>query len=127
MARPEVVKKMWQIIRERNLFVSLIDALKISQAKIYLILMFLKLIKYQDPSDKRFTLCDDQLLKIIGELHWNLLKQDKSKLGSDKLIYTPNVVLNCLIFLFLFAGKKRFNTFAMMKFLKKHLKDPSLM
>ncbi|XP_046851704.1 upstream activation factor subunit spp27-like isoform X1 [Xenia sp. Carnegie-2017] len=62
MARPEVVKKMWQIIRERNLF---------------------------DPSDKRFTLCDDQLLKIIG--------------------------------------KKRFNTFAMMKFLKKHLKDPSLM
>ena len=62
MARSEVVKKMWQIIRERDLL---------------------------DPTNKRFTICDEQLEKIIG--------------------------------------KKRFLTFAMMKYLKRHVKDPAIM
>ncbi|CAB3982169.1 Upstream activation factor subunit spp27 [Paramuricea clavata] len=62
MPRSEVVKKMWQIIRERDLL---------------------------DPTNKRFTICDDQLEKIIG--------------------------------------KKRFMTFAMMKYLKRHVRDPAIM
>ncbi|XP_028390909.1 upstream activation factor subunit spp27-like [Dendronephthya gigantea] len=60
MARSEVVKKMWQIIKERDLL---------------------------DPTNKRYTICDEQLEKIIGQ--------------------------------------KRFMTFAMMKYLKKHVIDPS--
>uniref|UniRef100_T1IW43 DM2 domain-containing protein n=1 Tax=Strigamia maritima TaxID=126957 RepID=T1IW43_STRMM len=41
MARHEVVKKMWQIVKERNL---------------------------ADPKNKQFAVCDDQLLKIFGNL-----------------------------------------------------------
>ncbi|XP_003401081.1 uncharacterized protein LOC126924286 [Bombus affinis] len=39
MARHEVVKKMWSIIKERNLY---------------------------DPKNKQYAICDDELLKIIG-------------------------------------------------------------
>lgn len=39
MARHEVVKKMWQIVKERNL---------------------------ADPKNKQFAVCDDQLLKVFG-------------------------------------------------------------
>uniref|UniRef100_A0A1E1XHV5 Putative rna polymerase i transcription factor uaf n=1 Tax=Amblyomma aureolatum TaxID=187763 RepID=A0A1E1XHV5_9ACAR len=40
MARSDVVKKMWSIVRERNLF---------------------------DPSNRQFALCDPQLLKVFGQ------------------------------------------------------------
>ncbi|XP_065286038.1 uncharacterized protein Non2 [Dermacentor albipictus] len=40
MARSAVVKKMWSIVRERNLF---------------------------DPSNKQFALCDPQLMKVFGQ------------------------------------------------------------
>ncbi|KFM74355.1 Upstream activation factor subunit spp27, partial [Stegodyphus mimosarum] len=40
MARPDVVKKMWGIVKERNLF---------------------------DPSNKRYAICDEQLLKVFGK------------------------------------------------------------
>ena len=40
MPRHEVVKKLWQVIKERNL---------------------------QDPANKQFAICDDQLLKVFGE------------------------------------------------------------
>lgn len=39
MARHEVVKKVWSIIKERNLY---------------------------DPKNKQFAICDDALLKVIG-------------------------------------------------------------
>jgi len=39
MARHDVVKKMWQIVKERNLL---------------------------DPKNKQFAICDDQLMKVIG-------------------------------------------------------------
>ncbi|KAL1423358.1 hypothetical protein MTO96_021328 [Rhipicephalus appendiculatus] len=39
MARSAVVKKMWSIVRERNLF---------------------------DPSNKQFAICDPQLMKVFG-------------------------------------------------------------
>jgi len=39
MPRHEVVKKVWQVIKERNL---------------------------QDPANKQFAICDDQLLKVFG-------------------------------------------------------------
>lgn len=39
MPRSAVVKKMWSIVRERNLF---------------------------DPSNKQFAICDDQLMKVFG-------------------------------------------------------------
>jgi len=39
MPRHEVVKKVWEVIKTRNL---------------------------QDPSQKQFAICDDQLLKVIG-------------------------------------------------------------
>lgn len=58
MARHEVVKKMWAVIKERDL---------------------------RDPKDKRFTVCDPQLEKVFGI--------------------------------------KRFNTFAMMKYLKNHFSE----
>lgn len=40
MARHEVVKKVWALIRERNLF---------------------------DPKNKQFAICDDALFKVIGQ------------------------------------------------------------
>ncbi|XP_037577348.2 uncharacterized protein LOC119460478 isoform X6 [Dermacentor silvarum] len=40
MARSAVVKKMWSIVRERNLF---------------------------DPSNKQFAICDPQLMKVFGQ------------------------------------------------------------
>lgn len=39
MARHDVVKKMWEVVRERNLF---------------------------DPKNKQFAICDDQLQKVFG-------------------------------------------------------------
>lgn len=39
MPRHEVVKKLWAVIKEREL---------------------------QDPSNKQYAICDDQLLKVIG-------------------------------------------------------------
>lgn len=39
MARHEVVKKMWAIIKEKNLY---------------------------DPNNKQFAVCDDALFKVIG-------------------------------------------------------------
>jgi len=39
MPRHEVVKKMWAVIKERNLY---------------------------DPKNKQFAICDDQLLKVFG-------------------------------------------------------------
>jgi len=39
MARHDVVKKMWQIVKERELL---------------------------DPKNKQFAICDDQLMKVIG-------------------------------------------------------------
>jgi len=39
LPRHEVVKKMWAIIKERNLY---------------------------DPSNKQFAICDDDLMKVIG-------------------------------------------------------------
>lgn len=39
MARHEVVKKIWAIIKERNLY---------------------------DPKNKQYAICDDELLKVIG-------------------------------------------------------------
>lgn len=62
MARSDIVKKMWEIIRERKL---------------------------EDPKNKRFTICDEQLYQVFG--------------------------------------LKRFQTFSMMKYLKKHVKDPELL
>lgn len=41
MPRHEVVKKLWAVIKERDL---------------------------QDPSNKQYAICDDQLLKVIGQL-----------------------------------------------------------
>ena len=41
MPRHEVVKKLWQVIKERKL---------------------------QDPKNKQFAICDDQLLKVFGKL-----------------------------------------------------------
>jgi len=41
LARKEVVKKMWDIVKERNL---------------------------QDPKDKRFMLCDEELQKVFGNV-----------------------------------------------------------
>ncbi|KAL9982440.1 hypothetical protein ACROYT_G004480 [Oculina patagonica] len=61
MSRSDVVKRMWEIIRERKL---------------------------EDPKNKRFTLCDEQLQHIFG--------------------------------------RKRIQTFGMMKYLKKHIWDPAL-
>jgi len=60
MARSDVVKKMWQVIRERKL---------------------------EDPKNKRFMICDEQLQKIFG--------------------------------------RKRIQTFGMMKYLTKHIWDPA--
>ena len=40
MARKDVVKQMWAIVKERQL---------------------------QDPANKQFMLCDDQLLKVFGK------------------------------------------------------------
>lgn len=39
MARHEVVKKIWAIIKERNLY---------------------------DPKNKQYAICDDDLMKVIG-------------------------------------------------------------
>lgn len=39
MARHEVVKKMWALIKERNLY---------------------------DPNNKQFAICDEDLMKVIG-------------------------------------------------------------
>uniref|UniRef100_T1HXD6 SWIB domain-containing protein n=1 Tax=Rhodnius prolixus TaxID=13249 RepID=T1HXD6_RHOPR len=58
MARHEVVKKVWSIIKEKNLY---------------------------DPKNKQYAICDDNLMKVIGV--------------------------------------KRFRTFGMMKYLKKHFVD----
>lgn len=58
MARNEVVKRMWEIVKERKL---------------------------EDPKDRRYMLCDEELLKVFG--------------------------------------KKRVQTFGMMKELKHHIKD----
>ncbi|PIK52396.1 putative upstream activation factor subunit spp27 [Apostichopus japonicus] len=62
MSRSEVVKRMWQIVKEREL---------------------------ADPKNKQFHICDDQLLKVFGT--------------------------------------KRVRTFSMMKYLKRHIKDPDLL
>jgi chromatin remodeling complex protein RSC6 len=51
MARHEVVKKVWAIIKERNLY---------------------------DPKNKQFAICDDELLKVFGEL---LLHFDSRRLS----------------------------------------------
>ena len=40
MPRHEVVKKLWAVIKEREL---------------------------QDPANKQYAICDDQLLKVIGK------------------------------------------------------------
>ena len=48
MPRHEVVKRMWAIIKERNLY---------------------------DPKNKQFAICDDQLLKVFGKvIHLKFLK-----------------------------------------------------
>ncbi|XP_053406874.1 uncharacterized protein LOC123546569 [Mercenaria mercenaria] len=60
LARNEIVKKMWEIVKERKL---------------------------QDPKDKRFMLCDEQLQKVFG--------------------------------------RKRVQTFGMMKYLSSHIRDES--
>lgn len=62
MSRAEVVKRMWQIVKERQL---------------------------ADPKNKQYHICDDQLLKVFGT--------------------------------------KRVRTFSMMKYLKRHIKDPELL
>lgn len=60
MARPDVVKKMWEIVRERNLF---------------------------DPSNKQFVICDAQLTKIFGEERirmFGVMKYLKTHMSEQK-------------------------------------------
>lgn len=45
MARDEVVKKLWSIIKEKNLY---------------------------DPEDKQYAICDDALMKVIGVKRFQL-------------------------------------------------------
>ena len=45
MSRRDVVKKLWDVVRERGL---------------------------QDPTNKQFAICDDQLLKVFGEFFFRL-------------------------------------------------------
>lgn len=50
LTRPEVVKKLWEYIKEHNL---------------------------QDPSDKRFILCDDKLMNVFNRSRVNCFKMAK--------------------------------------------------
>ncbi|XP_031568967.1 upstream activation factor subunit spp27-like [Actinia tenebrosa] len=62
LSRSEVVKKMWQIIRERNL---------------------------TDPKDKRYHICDPQLLKVFGTKRvrtFSMMKYLKQHIKDPALI-----------------------------------------
>ena len=50
MARPTVVKKLWELIRNRSL---------------------------QDPSDKRRILCDDSFKAVFGVTHFTMFEMNK--------------------------------------------------
>lgn len=69
MARYEVVKKVWSIIKEKNLYVSrLLRILFYNDDTIKFLFDFLSdaQIFFQDPKNKQYAICDDDLMKVIG-------------------------------------------------------------
>lgn len=67
MARHEVVKKIWSIIKERNLYVSLVEKSKLKIRSSFFATAYLTVpFVLQDPKNKQFAICDDELMKVIG-------------------------------------------------------------
>lgn len=65
MARHEVVKKIWSIIKERDLYVSI--SLYCRMRCIRCVTFYLTMNNVlQDPKNKQFAICDDELLTVIG-------------------------------------------------------------
>lgn len=70
------------------------------------------MIELQDPKNKQFAICNDELLAVFGEYKVLIF------LRSSSFLIQPSTDL-----FFVFVGVKRFRTFGMMKYLKNHFLD----